>query len=284
MATWNKLGITYGNISAVNYSSATTEIDLDYLKNLGFTKLRVAQPWYNDTASVAFCKDIVTRAIAKGFYVVWGTTPPRPFTGTNWTNYLASLNSLAVWAQSVGSANFQLSLGNEEEAYNNGSGAPTDAVVRDDIIAKASELASVYTLGAISFEATSTDMPFWAALSRGSLIIGINVYNTLSGFKTDVASVISNFGSTGYISEWSDGGVGTYGYTSNHTEELFRRNIRQRLQILKESAIVSAYFFCFNNDGGFGLTEGNMNIKRSSGEFRLAFQTLAEGRPWFIHA
>src|SRR4051794_27411260 len=116
MTVWSGLGMNYGHQSG--YSTAQVESDFSFLWSQGITRLRILMPGYANTASIANCQDMVTRALAHGFYVVWGVATGVATNGnmnsTTWTafkNYVTG--TLAPWAQANGLP--EMGVGNEVE-------------------------------------------------------------------------------------------------------------------------------------------------------------------------
>lgn len=274
MAIWSGLGVNYGHILAASYSSAQTAADLNYLWSLGFRKIRVAFPYYTDTSTLNNCKDTVVQALDLGFYVIWGVAAHVGFTQEVWDNDKANVLTLAAWAQTVGGANFEFSIGNEEDS-NWKCTVLNRATVRTDLLAQATAVQAIYTLGPVSYQTDQEDIDNWIALGQGDLDrIGFNVYDTLPNFKSHIAKVKTNFPTTGDITEWGD----QSGYTTTNNEDLHGLNVRDRLAILRASGISNAYFFTYYNDGSYGLDEGIWNLKRPDGSFRTAFWGLIGGR------
>src|SRR5690348_3729438 len=175
-----KIGMNYGNQS--NYTGSQADADFAYLKRLGFTNLRINLPPYDSTVNLPNTQDMVVRAVAQGFYVVYGVVSGfggNTITSARWTahnNYV--LNTLAPWAQSHGVS--ELCLDNEVELQL--TSQVTAAQARSDIRTLASNVKSVFTRKVSYSTANQSSIitPWYTANEGiGALdLIGFNTYST----------------------------------------------------------------------------------------------------------
>ena len=268
------------------YAKSFIVSDLTYLKNLGFAKLRVALPAYNTSAATIIKQqEIVTTALDMGFYVIWGVCAPTNFTDVQWAAFKAYVtDTIAPWAQSLNNENFELSIGNEEEALNNGANAPDDATVRSDIRSLATTIQGIYTVGNISYQAPVTNIADWISEGIGDLDkIGFNIYLSLNNFYTNVKNAFDAFGVAFELTEWNV----QSGFKGSPNEDMNEKEIRDRLQIIKDLGVGAAYFFTYNHSSdSWGIanwgTDGNFSILKEDGtEYRQAFNALLGGRRTF---
>lgn len=275
------LGINYGHVSAA-YSDAQINADLNLLKSKGITKIRVAFPPYSTNGTYAIQKNIISLALAKGFYVIWGVCCLSDFTDVQWAAFKTEVQVVAAYAQSLNNANFELSIGNEEELKNNGASAPDDATVRSDLKTLATAVQAIYTVGSVSYQTSQSHIAAWNTIGRGNIdILGFNCYDSLANFSTNVALVFADFGANGCITEWNCNN----GYTGAGSEQVLETETRNRLAILAASGISSAYFFTFNHtSGSFGITDAQWNVLLEDNvTFRDAFQAMTGKRKWYVN-
>src|SRR5205807_10664379 len=92
IATWTGIGMNYGHqITSSSYDTTQVENDFTYLRSIGVTRIRVAFPEYDSSSTlINNCKDMVTRALSHGFYVVWGVVTgfgTGTLTATRWAAF-----------------------------------------------------------------------------------------------------------------------------------------------------------------------------------------------------
>lgn len=278
---WSGSGINYGHVDS-GYTDSQIILDLNLLYDKGFRRIRVAHPTYSVLGLYTVQKNIINIALSKGFYVSWGLTCVNPFSDVQWAEYKTEVKTVASWAQSLRNSNFEYSIGNEEELHNDGSNAPTDSTVRSDIKTLATEVQAIYTIGPITYQTDEGNIGAWNSLGKGDLdYLGFNVYNTLPNFAYNISLIYSYFGANAYISEWND----QTGYNTTNDEDLFDKNIKNRMAIIRANNIPYAYFFTYNHTTGtWGLTDGRWNmLNEDYSTLRTAFQALTTKRRWFIN-
>lgn len=272
MTIWSGIGVNYGTVAT--YSTAQVENDFTYLKSQGVTRLRIAAPGYTNTAHIANCQDMVARALAHGFYVIWGvsTGTARPtLTATIWTafkNYV--VNTLAPWAQANGLP--ELALGNEADWESDGT-TLTAATVRSDVRSMATTVKANGYTGTVSYStaAVSSNRAPWISEGIGDLdFIGWNSYDTLTNFATNNTLVLSTFGSKTYITEFGSAGNG---YSDFNNESAFYNDTVSRIKLMQSAGIQSGYFFCYR-DGGFGVPANSFALILTNGNTRVALQAV----------
>lgn len=273
---WSGIGINYGHQVADSvYDTAQVNSDLDYLYSLGFRKIRIAYPTFGASQTLTNCQDMVTRALAKGFYVQWGVVSNSPSTATIWGNFKTYVSgTLAPYAQSLNNANFELAIGNEEELHCDGT-TLTASTVRSDIKTLATTCQGIYTIGNISYQADAGQISAWNSLGIGNLdLIGFNVYGPISSFSTDIKNIIGNFGIQGFISEFD---FITNGFADYASEMAWYSDVISRMQAIRKLNLTSAYAFTYR-DGQFGSTPNTWALKLNTEAWRLAFLGLLGGR------
>jgi hypothetical protein len=274
MTIWSGIGMNYGHQIYNTYNTAQVDSDFTYLKANGVNKIRIAFPGYSDTTMISYCQDMVKRALAKGFYVVWGvsTGVGSGLTATSWNAYKASvLNSLVPWAKSNNLS--ELCAGNECDIQADGT-TLTAATVRSDILSLASSVKGKGFKGKVSFStaAFSTSITSWIAEGLGSLdYIGWNSYDNLANFDIRNHTIVSAFGNNTYISEF---GSITNGYPDFNNENLFYIDTWGRILLMQSAGISSGYFFCYRDGGRFGVEADTFGLMKTDGTSHLALQAV----------
>lgn len=265
---WRGIGINYGHQNV--YDPTIAENDFSFLQSAGVTRLRVAMGAYNSTTRTANGQDMVQRALAHGFYVVWGfsTGVGKPnLTATIWATYKdAVINQLAPWAQANGLS--ELSLGNECDYQVDGT-TLTAAQVRADIRTIAMKIKANGYTGKVSYSTTIITSYYdaWVNEGIGNLdIIGWNSYDILKNFQNRNPLIVSNFGNSGYVSEF---GCIQHGYPDYNDETLWYNDVVARITSMQNAGIQAGYFFCYR-DGGYGLTPNTYGLVETNGNVRLA--------------
>jgi hypothetical protein len=275
MTIWSGIGMNYGhNVTASSYNTAQVDNDLAYLKANGITKIRIALPGYDDTPMLSHCQDMVKRALAKGFYVVWGVATGVGYASCNattWNRYKAAVaGNIASWAKNNKLS--ELCIGNECDFQADGT-TLNASTVRSDIRSLAKNVKSGGFTGKVSFSTTAleTYMMPWITEGIGSLdCIGWNSYDIMANFNTRNSIIISAFGSKAYIAEF--GGI-TNGYPDFNNENLYYIDTIGRIFLIKNAGISSGYFFCYR-DGGFGMVPNTFGLIETTGTIHLARQAV----------
>lgn len=290
MALWSGIGINYGHqISSISYDTVQVEADFTFLRALGISRIRIAAPPYNGNAqTILNCQDMVTRALAHGFYVVWGaaTGVSAPnLTATIWTATKAYVTgTVAPWAQSNGLS--ELCLCNEADFEADGS-TLTTATVRSDVRSMATSVKAGGYTGKVSYSTAnlSAIRTPWITEGIGALdLIGWNSYDTLANFTTRNGTIVSAFGNATYISEF---GCITNGFSDYNDEVLWYTDVQNRIAAMQSASVAAGYFFCYR-DGGFGLGANTFACMQTTNTPRLAREALGNATLGFsalgVHA
>lgn len=276
MTIWVGIGVNYGHqISSLIYDATQIESDFTYLRSAGVTRLRIAFPEYDGSAGlIANCQNMVTRALAHGFYVVWGVTVgfgAGTITATRWSAFKTNvIGTIAPWAQSVGLS--ELCLANENELSDDGT-TLTDATMRADIRTMASTIKTNGYTGKVSYSTSilSTYRTPWASEGIGSLdYIAWNSYDTSTNFNIRNAAIVSSFANVTYISEF---GSITNGYSDYNNESAYYNDVVARISSMQSSGVASGYFFCYR-DGQFGVPANSFGLIQTNGIAHLARQAV----------
>lgn len=273
MAYWDGFGINYAH-HLTSYDEGVVASELEFISR--FTKkIRIAMPNYDSVIAQPGLKQIVSYALSKGFYVIFGTVSGGyPINSTTWTANLASKTALIDWAQSVGLS--ELSLGNEEELHCDGT-TLTQATVITDMKALATTAQSSFS-GVISYTASQQQISAWVTAGKGDLDrLCFNVYGNQTTFKADVTSIVSNFGSNAYIGEFGT----SNGYTDFTNEQAWARELAYRKKYIIDAGISEAYYFGFK-DGTLNGANDKWGLKLDSGNYRIATPRVLGKRDWFI--
>jgi hypothetical protein len=161
MTIWSGIGMNYGHQAVYDPSQADT--DFNYLLSKSLTRVRIAMPDYRDMTNIPNCQDMVTRALAKGFYVVWGVTTSGTINATMWNAFKSYvMTTLVPWAQTADLS--ELSLGNEFELHVDNT-TLTATTVRADLRSLASSIKNSGLSSKISYQTSilTTYRNPWAA-------------------------------------------------------------------------------------------------------------------------
>ena len=275
MTIWSGIGMNYGHqISVASYDTAQIDSDFAYLKANGITKIRIAFPGYSDIGMISHCQDMVKRALAKGFYVVWGvaTGVGSGLTADSWAAYKTSVaEDLVSWAQSNRLS--ELCIGNECDIEIDGR-TLTASTVRSDIRSLANTVKSKGFTGKVSFSTAAffTSITSWTTEGIGSLdCIGWNSYDNLTNFDARNHSIVSAFGNKTYISEF---GSITNGYSDYNNENLYYIDVMGRIFLMKNAHVSSGYFFCYRDGGTYGVRANTFGLIQTDGTAHLALQAV----------
>lgn len=255
------------------YNTTQTENDFTFLKSNGVGRLRIFMPTYNDTTDIPHCQDMIARALAHGFYVVWGVSTSGVLTATVWSAWKSYVTgTLVPWATSNGLP--ELCLGNEFELHTDGT-TLTSATVRSDLRSMASSIKAGGFTGKISYS-TSVSYPNvksdWIAGGIGSLdYIAWNIYADLATFDLYSQHIVSQFGSANtYVSEFNSI---SGGYPDFNDETLFYNDTLVRVNSIRNAGVQSGYFFCFR-DGGFGVPANSFGLVQTKNTANWAHYAL----------
>ena len=275
MAIWSGIGMNYGHqFTDVNYSTTQVESDFTALRVQGVNKIRIIFPGYQNSTGITNAQDMITRALAHGFYVIWGVDPgvgSGGLTSTIWSSFKTYVTgTLATWAQS--NALSELAVGNECDARVDGS-TLTAATVRSDVLSMATTIRTGGYTGKISYDtaAGSSEITGWASSGVASLdYIGWNSYDTLTNFQSNMPTFVSDFGAKAYISEF--GGIDN-GYPDFNNEILFHHDTIDRLVAMQKNNIPSGYFFTYR-DGSDNIAPNTFGIIQPNGVPHLALNAI----------
>ena len=268
MPAWSGIGMNFGHqVTPNSYDTSQIENDLTFLTSIGISRVRIALPTFGGGGSTANCQDMVMRALTHGFYVVWGVATGKnagQLDATTWASYKSYVTgTLASWAQANGLP--ELCIGNECDYQADGT-TLTAATVRSDVRAMVATVKAIYS-GVVSYNTTVLQLSGWTSEGIGSLDkIGWNSYDTLSNFQSRNPTIVSNFGSKGYVSEF---GCITHGFSDYNDESAWYTDVVNRVSSLASNNVSTGYFFCYR-DGGFGLTSDTFALVLSTNAVRSA--------------
>jgi hypothetical protein len=273
---WVGSGINYGTFDPhTPYLDATVYKDFRVFKHLGITKLRIA---YNaaTNASVSYQKALALKAKAAGFEVLFGVHAGNaPITATMWAAYKAALPALAQWAQTNGIDEF--GAGNEEELRCDNTTLPVATVISESISTVPTIVRANYS-GTIVHCTDQTNIAAYTTAGKGSNDkLGFNVYDNDINFKAYCAAIVSAFGSSGILSEWSTTG----GFSSGYSEHYWAQRMVRRAQLISEAGITEAYCFAARDGGSFGVTANTYGLIKTDGGYREALASLGNKPLWY---
>lgn len=229
-------------------------------------------PVFDDSSgNIANGQDMVARALAHGFYAVWGVVVgygSGTITATRWSagkSYITG--TLAPWAQNNGLS--ELCLTNESELDVDGT-TITAATIRSDIRAMASTIKSGGYTGKLSYSTASTGIyrTPWITEGIGALdYIGFNSYDNFTNFNnTNKILMTSSLANSVYISEFGSNGGG---YSDFNNETAFYNDTVDRINSMRNTGINTGFFFCYR-DGGYGVPSNSFGLIETNGTVHLA--------------
>lgn len=258
MAKWSGLGM----MVFATEVTATFDADIDALKANGYTVVRLAMCGYTNPDYLVILKAAVLRAQAKGMSVIFGVgAGEATLTATGWTDYRLAILDLAAWAQTNDLYEFQ--LGNEEESHNDDD-TLTDAQLRINLKAVATEVQVIYTKGQVSYSCSANSIDAWIALGKGDIdVLCANVYKGGDGvfnmlWKTYIKKLIAAFGASGtYLSEFSLSWTSLADYTTTKSKQV--KDLTSMLKYIKDRGMTKAIFYCYINpwNDGYGAIKAN---------------------------
>lgn len=257
-----------------NPSDAKFDGHVDTLLANGFAELRMSasfSTWDKDLTQLA----AIIRAVAEGADIIWGVTSGGvTLTASNWSTYVAATLAAAQWAEDNGVFEFQ--IGNEEEAKNDDT-TLTDAQLRTNLKALATEAKGVFTNGDVSysFSGSSTNVDAWISVGKGDIdILGANIYMGGEGYydetwKKSITNLVNAFGSDGiYLTEFAPSWSELDDYSTD--EAVQAAAVTEMIDYIKASGMTRALFYCYINAAwlpGFGA-------RKDDGTYRLLWNSL----------
>jgi hypothetical protein len=278
------LAINYGN-SLLGYvptqdQTVTIAADLHYLRRF-VSELRIGLPdWNFPQAQIDLMRKVVVMAKAAGFRVRWGITSTNTtLTVSNWPQYQAAVVSNAQWAQANGLD--ELFVCNELDHKHDGS--LTDAQQRSNIRGLATAVKSAGFTNKVTVSVAQGSQSSWYTEGLGDLdTFGLDLYEPFPAlFRTDLATLVANFGDRAYLSEWNV--VNLWPQVQNMPGEQIAQLVANRVQDIAASGIKRAFYFTYdhiqyNNPGS---SDNVWAAHLASGDFRRLWQPLVSGRRWF---
>ena len=261
---WSGLGMqifpTSDNIYPFELSPSFGDWVDELLAN-GFTQLRIDSTYWADAGAVAISKSAVAIAVSKGAEVIWGVgAGATTLTSANWPDFRQGILDAAQWAQNNGIYEFQ--LGNEEELHNDDT-TLTDAQLRTNLKAVATEVQAIFTRDNISYSCAQNSVNSWIAIGKGDIdILAANEYMGETTFnnntwKTDITNLVNAFGSDGtYLTEFGPNCSGLEYYSEDETVQA--EAVTEMINYIKASGMTRALYFCYYDDSqpygpaGFG--------------------------------
>ena len=269
---WSGLGMHIFPTSDNTWGlSSSFEERVDELLANGFTQLRIDVTYWAEASAVSIAKSAVAIAVSKGAEVIWGVgAGATTLTFANWPDYRQGILDAAQWAQDNGVYEFQ--LGNEEELHNDDT-TLTDAQLRTNLKAVATEVQAIFTRDNISYSCAQDSVNSWIAIGKGDIdILAANEYMGETTFnnntwKTDITNLVNAFGADGtYLTEFSLSCVSLDTYSTD--EAIQAAAVTEMIEYIKASGMTRAIFFCYYDDSqpfgpeGFGVvkTDGNYRL------------------------
>lgn len=227
---------------------------LNILKDLGITKIRVNVPTYQVQSFNASFRDqlrlVCTTALAMGFYVSWGYNA-FPLNAGNIAAFKIACRAGAVWAQSVGLSEWI--VGNEEDLQSatiGGSGylyADLQTQLKD--VCQTIKVTDGFS-GVVSTAITTNVYADWAADVanwQSYMTLDLHIYGgkTATHFFNFVTNSVAALGSHVYCGEWGCDS----GRLAFSTDEDWVREMEHRLAFIEASGMSSYYYFAYAIQG-----------------------------------
>lgn len=241
--SYSKQGVNYG----IGQLSATQiDIDLTFLRQ-HTQYIRISYPAYNNQTAIDYWKDVIIKAKAKGFYVMWGIYCPNT-EGANWFAFLQKFVELSSWAASN---NVVFGL-NEDMLHNNDFVVPDDIAIKS--IHEAAKLAKFRNPNVklhISLSGSGEldkfiDISGVGTAGRGAFdFICLNQYDTLVAHKANVDKLIAAYGTATRVTEFNTGrGFDpTYG-----NETTWKEDIKARSDYIQASQVSVFYIYTYDRN------------------------------------
>lgn len=233
-------GVNYGhNFASSGYNAAQASADLDELKAAHVNAIRIYLPTYNNPTEVSWTKQLALLARSKGFIVTWGVCTGGAVTNiTQWNNFIASLDSQAMWANGV--IDF-FEIGNEEELANTGL---NQTGVENSIRIAAAHIKSLYPNLKLTY-ATAADPDLISAWSNTGVLdtVGFNLYVAFQDLTNQIKQ-----NPRAIITEWNTDG-GLYASGINGNQSAWAITLVKDRDIINASGL-KAYLFVVRGNGG----------------------------------
>ena len=266
----------------MNISDTMVPSEYDFLKSIGFKKLRVPAADYrypNDTLATDW-KAVASLAASKGFYVIHGVAGAS-LTSSTINDFATALQTHCDWCVSNGIAEFQ--IGNEEEYHHDAS--ITDQQIRDFVRNQASIIRSKYgSRIKISYAAYHAEIGWVGEVTGGKTIdqvlgsldyISSNNYGwsfqNTDSFKNEVYPIKNTFGDRCYISEW--GVTSDWNSVKNECYPAIASEVKKRRDYLKSIGI-PGFFYIYN----YGNTDNRFSCRNFDGTYNAMWYALIDSR------
>ena len=281
------IGMNYYHES-MGYEARTNEqIDADLDKIASLTKrIKVYHSPYQNSGgvsailSLSICKNIVTKAKLKDFYVVWAENHEDGSNNLNgngsgaysWEEYSTLVIADAAEAEAAGADEFL--VGNELSLHNDATASYYDDTNLPANVKTLATACESNFSGPVSCQEGWWKAGAWNLAGLGDLPkIYFTLYESQADFKTNAQDIYDSFGNNAIIGEFSTSS--TFANAAGSNEELWYRQIANKVKILSDIGLQMDYFTYKEGTDGFGMTS-------SEDTFHLAWQALFGGRKWFI--
>lgn len=211
----SKLGMCIGGYGTIDSSWQDTVskyyADLDEIKRLGFTHVRIGSTDPTFSNAYPLSKAIAEYAKSIGLHTTWGiTNAASTLTAANYSTYEAYVIAAAQYAEAQGFDAFEIA--NEIESTNDNT-TLTDADLIATYLPSTAVLVQAEFSGEVRCASTSgaTIVNLWIAqgITPGTDIdkLSFNIYGNsqtdLSGFQSDAQRIFDGFGTDSIVSEFN---------------------------------------------------------------------------------
>jgi len=271
-----KIGMDYYHES-MGYNTQTVAQTLQDMQSIALYADRVKiyhNPFTNNggvdpSVSLAACQMICQQALAAGLPVSWVENVDNSggyLTDTNWPTYVSLVQADAITASQAGASEFY--VGNEIYSHNNGDPGFADLPARIKTLAS-----SVTFPGVIGYEAQASELTSWVSEGIGSMgKIMFNFYSTESSLKSQCHTMVTTFGSSAEIGEFST--VHGFETDSNSDQDIWCVQMGRLVNIIQTAGVSRSYAFEWRSHSTtFGqsfLTENGVYLQ----DVNIAIQAL----------
>lgn len=279
---WSGLGMNVGGYGTISLSDVEKYYtDLDEIKRLGFTCVRIGST--DPTFATAFPLSKLMAVYAKsiGLHTTWGLTTTTELTNSNYETYEDFVLEAAQYAEDNNFDAFE--VGNEIESLNDGT-TLTDEQLIAKIVATAASCQAIFS-GDITYASTagSSIVDLWISegITPGTDLdyLSFNVYGNgqddLSGFSADAKRIWDGFGTDSIISEFN---LVTDNGSLTLSQQRQEEELSKRLSLLRAIGFEQAYFFVWKKSESnekLGLKYIGLE------EYKQYYWSLIGGRRWF---
>lgn len=249
MSAPSGLGINIGHTNISDIPELTRQLDV--LKDVGISKIRVNMPTYLTEAQNPTYRDqlraLCTLAKSMGFYVVWGYNA-FPLNSGNVAAFKTALRSCATWMEANDID--EICVGNEEDLNTGYSQADLRTQLKD--VCQTIKVTDGFS-GIVSTAITTNVYAAWAADLvnwQDFMTLDLHVYFAFgatggASFDAYAAAVPPALGSHVYCGEFGCDN----GRLAFSSDEAWIKEMKRRMNLLVDNGWTSYYYFAYSIGG-----------------------------------